>query len=60
VLEAVPERVPIKHQVYADLEAILEDTAIIASNTSGLMPSILQQGLRVPQRLIVAHFWNPP
>lgn len=59
VLEAVPERPAIKHEVYRALEAVLEDGAIIASNTSGLMPSLLAEGMRRPERFLVAHFWNP-
>jgi 3-hydroxybutyryl-CoA dehydrogenase len=60
VLEAVPERLALKHELYVALESVLADDAIIASNTSGLMPSVLAQAMRVPARLIVAHFWNPP
>jgi 3-hydroxybutyryl-CoA dehydrogenase len=60
VLEAVPERVAIKRAVYADLERTLAPDAIIASNTSGLMPSLLAEEMQRPERFLVAHFWNPP
>lgn len=60
VLEVVPERAEIKRAVYADLEQILAPGAIIGSNTSGLMPSLLAEGMRHPERFLVAHFWNPP
>ncbi|MFK7603566.1 3-hydroxyacyl-CoA dehydrogenase family protein [Deinococcus sp. SM5_A1] len=60
VLEAVPERLLLKKQVYAELEAVLASGAIIASNTSGLMPSALCAEMIHPERFLVAHFWNPP
>jgi len=60
VLEAVPERMPIKHEVYRSLESIVRGEAIIASNTSGLMPSRLAENMTYPERFLVAHFWNPP
>lgn len=58
VVEAVPERLDIKHGVYAEIEAA-NTTAIIASSTSGIMPSDLQAKLKHPERLIVAHPFNP-
>lgn len=60
VVEAVPERLALKQAVYADLERVLDEQAVLASNTSGIMPSQLAAGLRSPQRFLVAHFWNPP
>lgn len=60
VLEAVPERMPMKQDVYRALEGLLDVSATIASNTSGLMPSALAEGMRRPERFLVAHFWNPP
>lgn len=58
IIEAVPERVEIKHQVYAQIEAVNTD-GIIASSTSGIMPSDLQSQMAHPGRLIVAHPFNP-
>jgi 3-hydroxybutyryl-CoA dehydrogenase len=60
VLEAVPERLELKQRVYAELEEHLTPNAIIASNTSGLMPSALSTAMTHPERFLVAHFWNPP
>ncbi|SDV46152.1 3-hydroxyacyl-CoA dehydrogenase family protein [Chitinasiproducens palmae] len=60
VIEAAPERLALKHRLYADLERVLGDDAIIASNTSGFPPDQLAEGMRRPQRLLIAHFWNPP
>ncbi len=58
VIEAVPERVEIKHKVYAEVEAVNAE-AVIASSTSGIMPTDLQAGMKHPGRLIVAHPFNP-
>jgi len=60
VSEAVPEVLALKHRVYEQLEAVLAPEAVIASNTSGFLPSQLGEPLGHPERLLVAHFWNPP
>ena len=58
IVEAVPERLDVKHSVYAEIEAA-NATGIIASSTSGIMPTDLQSQLQHPERLIVAHPFNP-
>ena len=59
VIESVPERLDIKQSVYAEIEAAASHTAIIASSTSGIMPTDLQARMKNPGRLIVAHPFNP-
>jgi carnitine 3-dehydrogenase len=59
IVESVPERLDIKQSVYAEIEASASDNAIIASSTSGIMPSDLQAKMNNPQRLLVAHPFNP-
>ncbi|MGB2015837.1 MAG: carnitine 3-dehydrogenase [Candidatus Puniceispirillum sp.] len=59
IVEAVPERLDTKQAVYADIEAHASDDMIIASSTSGIMPTDLQAKMRVPGRLIVGHPFNP-
>jgi carnitine 3-dehydrogenase len=58
IVEAVPERVEIKHAVYAEIEAVNAD-GLIASSTSGIMPTDLQEKMAHPERLIVGHPFNP-
>ena len=58
IVEAVPERVDIKRKVYAQIEAVNTD-GIIASSTSGIMPTDLQAEMAHPGRLIVGHPFNP-
>lgn len=60
VIEAIPEQLARKHALYQALEAVIAPEAIIASNTSGLPPDSLAQPLLHPERLLIAHFWNPP
>jgi 3-hydroxybutyryl-CoA dehydrogenase len=52
LIEAIPERLPLKHALYAQLETLIADDAIIASNTSGLPPDSLAAGMVHPQRLL--------
>nr|MDJ0971110.1 3-hydroxyacyl-CoA dehydrogenase NAD-binding domain-containing protein [Kiloniellales bacterium] len=59
IVESVPERPELKRAVYAEIEAAAAPEAIIASSTSGILPSELQAGLQHPQRLLVAHPFNP-
>lgn len=60
LIEAIPERLELKHALYAELEKRIAPDAIIASNTSGLPPDALAAKLAHPSRLLIAHFWNPP
>ena len=59
IIESVPERLEIKHSVYQEVEASAPETALITSSTSGLLPSDLQRGMKHPERLLVAHPFNP-
>ncbi|RZV99489.1 MAG: carnitine 3-dehydrogenase [Rhodobacteraceae bacterium] len=58
IQESVPERLDLKHRVYAEIEAA-NDHAPIGSSTSGFKPSELRAGLASGQRLFVAHPFNP-
>lgn len=59
VQESVPERLDIKQRVLAEIDAAAPPSALIGSSTSGLLPSDLQSGLAHPERLFVAHPYNP-
>ena len=60
LIEAIPERLELKHALYAQLEELIAPEAVIASNTSGLPPDALAEKLAHPERLLIAHFWHPP
>ena len=59
VQESVPERLDIKHKVFAEIEKFAPETAIIGSSTSGFKPSELQEGLKRPETVMVTHPFNP-
>jgi 3-hydroxybutyryl-CoA dehydrogenase/5-formyl-3-hydroxy-2-methylpyridine 4-carboxylate dehydrogenase len=60
IIEAVPEKLELKQQVLADLEARIADSVIIATNTSGIPISTMAESMTVPGRLIGMHWSNPP
>ena len=60
VQESVPERVAIKHELFAEIEGYLDPNAVIASSASGLTLSEMQTGFRDPSRLVLGHPFNPP
>ena len=59
IQESVPERLVVKRAVLAEIDAAAPSDALIGSSTSGLLPTDLQAGLRHPERLFVAHPYNP-
>jgi len=59
IVEAVPEVPSIKASVYSEIEKTADPAALIASSTSGILPSVLQKGMKHPERLLVAHPFNP-
>lgn len=61
VQESAPERLEIKLPLLESLDAALPPDRVIASSTSGFMPSELQVAAkRHPERLLVGHPFNPP
>ena len=59
VIEAVVEKIEIKQQVFARLEPLMRDDAILASNTSTIPITDLAVGLSHPERFCGIHFFNP-
>lgn len=59
IIESVPERPDVKRAVYAEIETAAAADAIITSSTSGIMPTELQAEMKHPERLMVAHPFNP-
>ncbi|WP_101298139.1 3-hydroxyacyl-CoA dehydrogenase/enoyl-CoA hydratase family protein [Halegenticoccus soli] len=60
VVEAVPERMEIKKEVYQELESYAPDRAIFATNTSSLSVTELSEVTERPERFCGMHFFNPP
>jgi len=59
IQESVPERPEVKSAVLAQIEEAAPTDAIIGSSTSGIKPSVMQEGMVHPERLVVAHPYNP-
>lgn len=59
VVEAIPELLGLKQDIFVKLENICSPKTIFASNTSTLLPTALGQKILHKERLLVAHFWNP-
>jgi 3-hydroxybutyryl-CoA dehydrogenase/5-formyl-3-hydroxy-2-methylpyridine 4-carboxylate dehydrogenase len=60
VLEAVPEKLDLKRQVFASLEEHAGPDAILASNTSGIPITEIARDAKHPGRVIGMHWSNPP
>jgi 3-hydroxybutyryl-CoA dehydrogenase len=60
VIEAAPEKLALKQTIFADLERLAPRDAILASNTSALPITRIAAGLMNKERVLGAHFWNPP
>ncbi|WP_108882440.1 3-hydroxyacyl-CoA dehydrogenase NAD-binding domain-containing protein [Anderseniella sp. Alg231-50] len=60
VQESVPERLPVKHDLYGEIELALETGAVVATSASGLTLSEMQQGWKDPSRFVLGHPFNPP
>ncbi|MEU9861746.1 3-hydroxyacyl-CoA dehydrogenase [Streptomyces sp. NPDC047971] len=59
VVEAIVERLPVKQQLFAELEEIVGDDTLLATNTSSLSVTAIAGGLRLPGRFVGLHFFNP-
>lgn len=59
VVEAVSEELSLKRSLYREIEVLVPQETILASNTSSFMPSLLAAELAHPGRFLVAHYWNP-
>jgi 3-hydroxybutyryl-CoA dehydrogenase len=59
IIEAAPEDLALKRQLFRDLEETAHPTALLASNTSSLPITSIGQDLKDPGRLVGLHFFNP-
>ena len=59
IQESVPERLDLKRAVLAEVDAAAHPDTVIASSTSGLLPSDMQRDLTHPGRMLVGHPFNP-
>ncbi|GAB2865719.1 3-hydroxyacyl-CoA dehydrogenase [Streptomyces deserti] len=59
VVEAVLERLDVKQDLFRELEGIVADDCLLATNTSSLSVTAIGGALRAPGRLVGLHFFNP-
>jgi 3-hydroxybutyryl-CoA dehydrogenase len=60
VVEAVPEKIELKQEIFGKLGAVCRDETILASNTSSLSVTKIAESATRPERVIGIHFFNPP
>ena len=59
VIEAVIEKLDVKRSLFQELEGIVRDDTILATNTSSISVTAIACGLTRPERLVGMHFFNP-
>ena len=60
IIESVAEVLEIKREVFAKLDTLCAPHTIFATDTSGLSPTEIAEAVKRKDKLVVAHFWNPP
>ena len=60
VIEAAPEKLELKRQIFTGLAEALGPEPVFATNTSSLRVSEIAEGVPQPERLVGMHFFNPP
>jgi 3-hydroxybutyryl-CoA dehydrogenase len=59
VIEAAPERLELKHEIYTRLAEIVSGECVLASNTSSLPITEIAAAVPGPERVVGMHFFNP-
>jgi 3-hydroxyacyl-CoA dehydrogenase/enoyl-CoA hydratase/carnithine racemase len=59
VIEAVFEEMSVKQKVFGEVEAVVQPTCVLATNTSSLSVTEMASGLEHPERVVGFHFFNP-
>ncbi|MGE0868980.1 MAG: 3-hydroxyacyl-CoA dehydrogenase family protein [Kofleriaceae bacterium] len=59
VIEAVPERIELKREIFAAVDRVAPGHALLATNTSSLSIASIATSVRAPGRLVGMHFFNP-
>jgi 3-hydroxybutyryl-CoA dehydrogenase len=60
VVEAAPENLALKQKLFTDIEAVVRDDTVLASNTSVIPITDIMGGLKRRERALGTHWWNPP
>lgn len=60
VIEAAPEKLNLKQQIFSDVEALAPAHSLLASNTSVIPITSIMKNLEDRSRALGTHWWNPP
>lgn len=60
VSESAPENLALKQELFERLDRVAKPEAILTTNTSGLSINAISARCARPERVLTAHFWNPP
>lgn len=60
VIEAAPESLALKRELFQRVEALAGERALLATNTSAIAIGEIGEGMAAAERLCGMHFWNPP
>ena len=60
VIESVSEKLEVKQLVFSELERYTSPQTLLCTNTSGIRIAKISEGLKNKNRVVGAHFWNPP
>jgi 3-hydroxybutyryl-CoA dehydrogenase len=60
IVEALPEIMDLKKQLFKDLDRYCPSHTVITSNTSGLSLTEMVSEFRRKEQVVIAHWWNPP
>lgn len=60
IIESLAENLELKQKIFKQLDELCPPSIILATNTSGLSPTDIAKYTKHPERIAVAHFWNPP
>ncbi len=60
VIEAAPEQLDLKREIFKKLDAICAPETLLATNTSSFSVTAIAGATRLPERVLGMHFFNPP
>lgn len=59
IIEAITENLDIKKEMFNTIADYIDEKVVVASNTSGFLPSELASEFKHPDQFVITHFWNP-
>lgn len=59
IIEAITENLKLKRKLFNNISKYIDEETVLASNTSGFLPSELCSEFKYPEQFAVTHFWNP-